>query len=138
MRWRSSIRRGAHEVASAQQHGAEDAGLGEVTGDLLGPAGQLERLVDVDEQPVRGEVDEESGALGRRLVTERVEGGLGDAPAVGIGSRNPTAPNCGIGEGRIDERRGVAGLSRSSRPRRAAGAGPRGRPGGAGRHRCGR
>ena len=54
MRTRSSMRAGwLNEVPGAQQHGAEDLGIVEVAGDRLGPAGQLERLVDVDEQPVR-------------------------------------------------------------------------------------
>ena len=53
---------------------AEHVRIVEVAGDRLGAAGQLERLVDVDEQPVRGEVHEQAGPRRARLVAERRRG----------------------------------------------------------------
>ena len=57
----------AEQMALALQHGAEDLRVAEIARNRLGPAAQPQRLVDAEEQPVRGEVHQQAGTRRARF-----------------------------------------------------------------------
>ena len=99
--------------------------------------GQPQRLVDAEEQPVRGQVDEQPGPVRARLVTEHGEGGLRDDSPLGHRIDESDGAELRDRRGRPHQRPVVTGVGGPAGPRRAASASPPGHPDGAARRRCG-
>ena len=124
-------------VAHAEQHLAEHLGIVEVAGDRLGARRKLQRLVDVEEEPVGSQVDEEASASGGGLVVEHGEGGFSDDPSLRHRIDETDGAELRDGRGRPYQRRRVAVSLGATRSTRAAWASLPGHRCGGGRTRCG-